>query len=166
MKNNEFTGLWISKEILSATDLNSNDKIILSTISALDGYNGCYASFDYIAECTGISRSTVIRSINKMVDNGYIDREYINKTSTILRITSVKMKQPTSVKMKQASVKVTPSTSVKMKKISVKVTPNNIDNINKYNNNNNKVLEWDSNDRKEYLGEQYNSIEKRLLGWE
>lgn len=165
MKNNEFTGLWISKEILNATDLNSNDKIILSTINALDGDKGCYASFDYIAECTGISRSTVIRSINKMVDNGYIDREYINKTSTILRIASVKMKQPTSVKMKSTSIKLKPLTSVKMNKISVKLKPNNIYNINKYNNNNTE-LEWDNNDKREYLGKQYNSIEKKLLGWE
>lgn len=77
------------------------------------------------------------------------------------------MEQPTSVKMEQSSVKLKPLTSVKMNKISVKMKPNNIYNINKYNNNNNNTeLEWDNNDKREYLGKQYNSIEKKLLGWE
>ncbi|MFQ9617178.1 MAG: helix-turn-helix domain-containing protein, partial [Clostridium butyricum] len=135
MKNNEFKGLWISKEILGAKDLNSNDKLILAVISALDGNDGCYASFDYIAECTGISRSTVIRSINKLVDNSYLNREYINKTSTILRISSVKMtpinstnQNETSGKMNRTSIKLTPSTSVNLNQTSVKMTLNNIDN--------------------------------------
>ncbi|MFR2887479.1 MAG: helix-turn-helix domain-containing protein [Clostridium butyricum] len=148
MKNNEFKGLWISKEILGAKDLNSNDKLILAVISALDNDNGCYASFDYIVDCTGISRSTVIRSINKLVDNGYVDREYINKTSTILRISSVKMtpinstnQNETSVKMNQTSIKMTPPTSVKLNQTSIKMTPNNIDNIDKYNTNNIEVRE-------------------------
>ncbi|MDU3581174.1 helix-turn-helix domain-containing protein [Clostridium butyricum] len=135
MKNNEFKGLWISKEILGAKDLNSSEKLVLAIISVLDGDKGCYATYDYIADNAGMTKRNVINCINKLVDKGYIDREYINKTNTVLKI-SEKISSINNGEENATSEKISRQISEKNVRIGEKISPNNIYNINKYNTNN------------------------------
>lgn len=71
-QNRDFKGIWIPKDIYLSKELNWTDKLILIEIDSLDNENHCTASNAYFAEFVGISERNVSKSINKLIQLGYI----------------------------------------------------------------------------------------------
>ena len=58
---------------LNDKNLNSNDFRILSKIQTMSLRNGyCYPSYDFIGRALGINRRTVIRSVKRLCEMGYL----------------------------------------------------------------------------------------------
>ncbi|MCM1497246.1 MAG: helix-turn-helix domain-containing protein [Clostridium sp.] len=68
----DFKGIWIPKEIYLCKELNWTDKIILLEIDSLDNEDHCFAGNEYFADFLGISVVSVSRSINKLINLGFI----------------------------------------------------------------------------------------------
>ena len=68
----EFKGIWIPKEIVSLKDIGSTQKMILSTIIALDNDKGCTANNRYFAEMFDISRTRVSLILKELSDKKYV----------------------------------------------------------------------------------------------
>lgn len=73
MSDREFKGVWIPKEIWLCKDLTALDRVIYAEIDSLDNENHCTASNKYFAEFCGVGEATITRSIQKLVDKGYIE---------------------------------------------------------------------------------------------
>ena len=73
MSDREFKGVWIPKEIWLCKDLTALDRVIYAEIDSLDNENHCTASNKYFAEFCGVGEATVTRSIQKLIDKGYIE---------------------------------------------------------------------------------------------
>lgn len=71
-QNRDFKGIWIPKDIYLSKELNWTDKLILIEIDSLDNENHCTASNAYFAEFVGISERNVSKSINKLIQLGYV----------------------------------------------------------------------------------------------
>jgi DNA-binding Lrp family transcriptional regulator len=71
-QNRDFKGIWIPKDIYLSKELNWTDKLILIEIDSLDNENHCTASNAYFAEFVGISERNVSKSINKLIQMGYV----------------------------------------------------------------------------------------------
>lgn len=65
-------GIWIPNEILLNRDLSAYERVILAEIAFLDRENGCFATNAQIAETCGFDERTVIRSIQRLTDLGYL----------------------------------------------------------------------------------------------
>ena len=78
MKEREFKGVWIPKDVWFAKDLNAIDKVILIEIDSLDNENHCIAGNDYFANFCDVSEKTVSRSIQKLIKLGYITKISFN----------------------------------------------------------------------------------------
>lgn len=73
MSDREFKGVWIPKEIWLCKDLTALDRVIYAEIDSLDNENHCIASNKYFAEFCGVGEATITRSIQKLIDKGYIE---------------------------------------------------------------------------------------------
>ena len=73
MADREFKGVWIPKEIWLCKDLTALDRVIYAEIDSLDNENHCTASNKYFAEFCGVGEATITRSIQKLIDKGYIE---------------------------------------------------------------------------------------------
>lgn len=73
MLDREFKGVWIPKEIWLCKDLTALDRVIYAEIDSLDNENHCTASNKYFAEFCGVGEATITRSIQKLIDKGYIE---------------------------------------------------------------------------------------------
>lgn len=73
MSDREFKGVWIPKEIWLCKDLTALDRVIYAEIDSLDNENHCTASNKYFAEFCGVGEATITRSIQKLIDKGYIE---------------------------------------------------------------------------------------------
>ena len=73
MSDREFKGVWIPKEIWLCRDLTALDRVIYAEIDSLDNENHCTASNKYFAEFCGVGEATITRSIQKLIDKGYIE---------------------------------------------------------------------------------------------
>ncbi len=58
-KMNEFSGLWIPKEILEKYGLSQTEKLLLAAILALSKTQYCCAGNQYFAKLLGISKHRV-----------------------------------------------------------------------------------------------------------
>ncbi len=74
--NKKASGLWIPFHIKADEHLTLLEKFILSTIIALCGKDGCYASNQYIADECGCKTTKVSHTIAKGAELGYIVVEY------------------------------------------------------------------------------------------
>ncbi len=74
--NKKASGLWIPFPIKADTRLTLLEKFILSTILALCGKDGCFASNQYIADECGCKTTKVSQTIAKGTELGYIVTEY------------------------------------------------------------------------------------------
>ncbi len=81
-------GLWIPPGIKADERLTLLEKFILSTIVALCGREGCYASNRYIADECGCKTTKVSQTIAKGVELGYIVSEYEPGAQRIIRTPS------------------------------------------------------------------------------
>jgi len=73
-KENNFTGLWIPKEIWEDKRLTLTERAILALIVNLDTGDGCFARNTWIADFCGCGRRTAERAVKKLVDYGLIER--------------------------------------------------------------------------------------------
>ena len=74
--------MWIPQELIDNPELDWVNKILLAEIQSLDKLpKGCFISNNAISIFLGINRSSVIRRLNFLVDNGYITtkNKYENK---------------------------------------------------------------------------------------
>lgn len=82
----DFKGVWIPKEIWLCKDLSALDKVIYAEISSLDNETHCTASNEYFAEFCDVGVATVTRSIQKLIDKGYIERVSFNGRQRVLKL--------------------------------------------------------------------------------
>ena len=72
MKERDFKGIWIPKEIWLNKDLKLIEKIFLVEIDSLDNEVGCFASNKYFAEFFNISKGRCSQIISKLQEKGLI----------------------------------------------------------------------------------------------
>ena len=82
MKERNFKGVWIPKEIWESDELTLREKVFLVEIDSLDGDDGCYASNDHFAKFFGLSKTRCSEVINSLNDKGYITIRYLYKDKT------------------------------------------------------------------------------------
>lgn len=100
----DFKGVWIPKEIWLSEKLSAVDKIILAEIDSLDNERHCYASNDYFAKFCGVSEATVKRSIQTLINLGYIEKISFDGRTRVLG-SKLKMSQQTAQNELAASAK-------------------------------------------------------------
>ena len=82
MKERNFKGIWIPKEIWESDELTLREKVFLVEIDSLDGDDGCYASNDHFAKFFGLSKNRCSEVINSLNHKGYITIRYLYKDKT------------------------------------------------------------------------------------
>jgi biotin operon repressor len=85
MSNNQFSGVFIPREVLLDEDISASGKIIFAIIQSLDNDKGCFASNEYIGKMLGLSDSSVRCSIADLERKKYLIRtidENGNRTIT------------------------------------------------------------------------------------
>ena len=82
----DFKGVWIPKEIWLCEDLSAIDKIIYAEIDSLDNENHCTASNIYLAKFCDVSVPTVTRSIQKLIDKGYIEQVSFDGRTRVIKV--------------------------------------------------------------------------------
>lgn len=80
-----FKGIWIPAQIWLDDSLSALDKVIYAEIDSLDCEDGCFASNAYIASFCQCSESKVSKSVKKLIDHGYIERDGFDGRKRILR---------------------------------------------------------------------------------
>lgn len=80
--------ILIPYDMIKDKNLLRNDLIIYGEILSLSKQKGyCYANSNYFMKENKISRSSLIRSLNRLKNNGYINCEYqCNETNSKKRI--------------------------------------------------------------------------------
>lgn len=86
MQERDFKGVWIPKEIWLCKELSALDRVIYAEIDSLDNENHCIASNEYFAEFCGVSEPTVTRSIQKLIDCGYIEKVSFDGRHRVLKV--------------------------------------------------------------------------------
>ena len=76
MKNRDFKGIWIPKEIWLNNELKLIEKIFLVEIDSLDNELCCYASNKYFSEFFGITKGRCSQVINALEKKGLISIEF------------------------------------------------------------------------------------------
>lgn len=77
MKNKEYTGVWIPKEVLNNGIKNGNERILLAMIISLSNKEPCSASNFYFSELLGLSKGQISRLVSHLEEQGYI-KTYVN----------------------------------------------------------------------------------------
>ena len=72
MKERDFKGIWIPKEIWLNKELKLIEKIFLVEIDSLDNESGCWASNKYFAEFFGITKGRCSQIINGLNEKGLV----------------------------------------------------------------------------------------------
>lgn len=79
----EYTGVWIPAEVMESDDLEPLDKLVYGEIAS---FRECYGSNAWLAKRVKRSVRTVIGSVNKLVDLGFVERSCFNGRSRTLRV--------------------------------------------------------------------------------
>ena len=85
IKQRDFKGVWIPKEIYLNEELNWTEKILLIEIDSLDNEKGCFASNEYFANFIGKSKVYISNCISKLKDKNYIYQESFDGRKRVLR---------------------------------------------------------------------------------
>jgi DNA-binding Lrp family transcriptional regulator len=81
MENNK-KGIWIPQELIDDLELDWTNKILLAEIKSLHQLpKGCYISNNKLAIFLGISRTSIIRRLNNLVEMEYITTKNIYKNN-------------------------------------------------------------------------------------
>ena len=71
--NRGFKGIWITKELWLARDINIQEKCLIAEIDSLDcSEDHCFASDKYLMKFMGCSRSVLQRMLKKIKELGYV----------------------------------------------------------------------------------------------
>ena len=89
MDDEKSRGVWIPNGILLDRKLSAAERLILAAVTHLDRENGCFAGNTQLAEMLGLDRRTVIRSVQKLTDMGYLASPGIKGKRRILTATGV-----------------------------------------------------------------------------
>lgn len=85
LENLQYIKLY--SNLLTISNLNSNDKIILAYIISLNtDTSTCWASNDILSKKLGISKKTVQNSINKLIKLDYINKTIVHKKLKTYRL--------------------------------------------------------------------------------
>lgn len=79
----EYTGVWIPAEVMECDALEPLDKLVYGEIAS---FRECYGSNAWLAKRVKRSIRTVIASVNKLVDLGFVERSCFNGRSRTLRV--------------------------------------------------------------------------------
>lgn len=79
----EYTGVWIPAEVMESDELEPLDKLVYGEIAS---FRECYGSNAWLAKRVKRSIRTVIGSVNKLVDLGFVERSCFNGRSRTLRV--------------------------------------------------------------------------------
>lgn len=87
----------IPSEILVRKDLSANEKLLVGLVQSLSHQKGhCFASNSYMAECIGISASSVRQYLKSLEDKNIITRHLKKKESGEVEIREIKLTTPPS----------------------------------------------------------------------
>jgi len=139
MKNRNFKGVWIPKEVYLDDNLSWTEKILFVEIDSLDNKDGCFASNSYFSEFVGISSTSVSTCISKLVRLGYVENLGFDGRVRILK--SLMNFQKPSFDKSKSSIKKKPKRVNDKSKGSIK---ENQIHINTNSNTSNKTLNKDS----------------------
>lgn len=78
----EYTGVWIPAEVMESDELEPLDKLVYGEIAS---FRECYGSNEWLAKRVKRSVRTVIGSVNKLVELGFIERSGFNGRFRMLR---------------------------------------------------------------------------------
>lgn len=76
IKNRDFKGVWIPKEIWLDNNLTWLEKLLLTEIESLHGANGCFASNAYLAQFFNLSKTRISQVLTVLKNKEYITIEY------------------------------------------------------------------------------------------
>lgn len=85
MSNNQFSGVFIPREVLLDEDISASGKIIFAIIQSLDNDKGCFASNDYIGKSLNLSESAVRHSIADLERKKYLIRSVDDSGNRTIR---------------------------------------------------------------------------------
>lgn len=126
----DFKGVWIPKEIWLCKELSALDRVIYAEIDSLDNENHCTASNEYFAEFCGVSEPTITRSIQKLIDKGYIEKVSFDGRHRILKVISQTNQNDYSESSKCATNNINNNIGSKKDKISKDITTEGCSNKN------------------------------------
>lgn len=66
----EYTGVWIPKDVMECNELCATDKMTYAEIAS---FTECYASNEWLAERIGRSVSTASKSVNRLIELGFVE---------------------------------------------------------------------------------------------
>ena len=76
MKESNFKGIWIPKEVLLNTELTDKEKIVLSiVISFMEDDKICYVGNRYLAKLLNVTQNRASKIVSSLQDKGYADVE-------------------------------------------------------------------------------------------
>lgn len=78
----EYTGVWIPAEVMESEELEPLDKLVYGEIAS---FKECYGSNEWLAKRVKRSVRTVISSVNKLVELGFVERSGFNGRFRMLR---------------------------------------------------------------------------------
>lgn len=78
----EYTGVWIPAEVMESEELEPLDKLVYGEIAS---FRECYGSNEWLAKRVKRSVRTVIGSVNKLVELGFVERSGFNGRFRMLR---------------------------------------------------------------------------------
>ena len=78
----EYTGVWIPAEVMECDALEPLDKLVYGEIAS---FRECYGSNEWLAGRVKRSVRTVINSVNKLVELGFVERSGFNGRFRTLR---------------------------------------------------------------------------------
>lgn len=82
MQQKEFTGVWIPRHILEHQELKPVDRLIYAEIACFDE---CWHTNTLLAERTGTSEPTVSRSINRLIEFGFVELVSFNGRNRVVK---------------------------------------------------------------------------------
>ena len=125
--------IHIPIEVFANNKLDKNDLIIFALIDMMDGEKHCWASNQYFADITNISKVSVSTSISKLEEQKYIFRKLMNDNKRILSI-NPKFKELHFQYSKEINSKIIENSSLNKVKYPIKEKLNS--SLNKVKDNN------------------------------
>lgn len=133
----DFKGVWIPKEIWLDDRLTALEKVILAEIDSLDtdGFGGCIASNEYLAEFCQCSANKVALAVSKLKELGYI--ELVSFDGRLRKLRSrLKENQRQTLKKSKADIEkekaINKEDNIKDKKDNNRFVPPTVDEIERF----------------------------------
>lgn len=80
-----FLGVWVPSEVWLSPRLSLLEKCLLIEIDSLDGPEGCYAGYAYLARFAGVSPDSVKKAVERLISLGYLREAGMRGKLRVLR---------------------------------------------------------------------------------